>query len=263
MMDWTTLNHAYGAATDVPALLASLSPDPQSSEWEKLWSRLCHQGTVYSASFAVLPALLDIADRWSPAERAQVIALAASILASEDVQGSRDDFLRPVESVVPRLRQMCHESLTVAGLSAHDFVYLLQAARSFEGDMFWGQKLDHLASGEFPGTCPHCGVDLYIVIGEYGCFTTADDWIQRPATTPGVIEVRTGIKSRPIERNHGVLPEVGRQMFEVALAASQEEVANCIRHVFGSSECPLCGEKFDVQRAIGAAVGDGCGCGRA
>ena len=253
-MDWSTLKHAYGNAADVPALLASLSPDPEARVWEGLWSRLCHQGTVYSASFAALPALADAADRWKPTECAQVIALAASILASEDVQGSRDDFLRPIESVVPRFQRLCHESLAETGLSAHDFVYLLQAARSFEGDQFWGQELDHLASGEFPGTCPHCGVDLYLVIGEYGFFATAEEWVQRPGTKPGSIEPRPGIKRTPIERNSGVLPEVGRWLCEHASAAHQEEVADWIRHVFGTSACPLCDHKLEVQDAIGAPL---------
>jgi hypothetical protein len=172
---------------------------------EELWSRLCHQGTVYSASFAALPVLIDVAEQWKPKERSQLIALAASILASKDVSGGcRDDFLRPVEWVVPRFHRFCRESLAESGLSKHDFIYLLQAARSFEGDQCWGQELDHLASGEFPGQCPHCGVELYLVIGEYGFFTTAEEWVMRfetPRTEPGTIKVRPGIKRTPIEPN--------------------------------------------------------------
>ncbi|MGF0669202.1 hypothetical protein ACQRWG_15410 [Stenotrophomonas maltophilia] len=57
---WAELQHAYGAADDIPELLANLSiPKGERSEddsiedtWEELWSSLCHQGDVYSASFA-------------------------------------------------------------------------------------------------------------------------------------------------------------------------------------------------------------------
>src|SRR6266540_1614114 len=116
MTDWTTLEHAYGNAADVPALLASLSPDPQTEVWEELWSRLFHQGTVYSASFATLPALVDVAERWKPKERAQLIALAASIFASKDVYGgSGKDLRRPVEWVLPRLKRLCDEALAETG----------------------------------------------------------------------------------------------------------------------------------------------------
>jgi len=64
---WSTLNHAYGRANDIPALLlsAEADPSPKSSNdqepWFSLWSALCHQGDVYSASFAAVPHLLRIA----------------------------------------------------------------------------------------------------------------------------------------------------------------------------------------------------------
>lgn len=250
-MDWSALKHAYGSAADVPALLASLSPDPEASVWEQLWSRLCHQGTVYSASFAALPALIDIAEQWNPAERAQLIALAGCILGSEDVaHGRRDDLLGPVERVIPRLRQLCCESLAARGLPKHDFIYLLQAARSLDGDRFWGQELDHLASGEFPGTCPSCGIDLYLVIGEYGLFTTAEEWIQRPASEPGRIQPRTGVHGTAIKPHIGPLPEAGRWLRERAERAGQDEVADWIRYLFGTTVCPSCGRGFDVHDAI-------------
>jgi hypothetical protein len=253
-MDWSTLKHAYGNASDVPALLSNLSRDPHSSVWEELWSRLCHQGTVYSASFAALPVLVDVAEQWIPKDRSQLIALAASILASQDVHGGcRDEFLRPVAWVVPRFQRFCRESFGETALSKHDFIYLLQASRSFEGDQFWGQELDHLASGEFPGTCPHCGIDLYLVIGEYGLFTTAEEWVmrsERPRTELGTIKVRPGIKCTPIEPNSGILPEVGQQLCECAQAAQQHEVAEWIRHLFGTSVCPSCGRAFELQKAI-------------
>jgi hypothetical protein len=251
MTDWTTLKHAYGSAADVAALLDQLSPDPEASVWEELWSRLCHQGTVYSASFAALPVLGDVADQWKPKDRSQLLALAGSILASSDVHGaSRDDMLRPIQGVVRRFQRLCRECLAEAKLANHDFVYLLQAARSFEGDQFWGQELDHLVSGEFPGTCPHCGVDLYLVIGEYGFFTTAEEWVQRAGSKRGKIERRPRIHCNPIDSNDGELPEVGRWLFERAKAAKQDEVAEWIRRIFGSTICPLCSRKFDIQEAI-------------
>lgn len=247
-MDWSALKHAYGNAADVPALLARLSPDPDAGVWEELWSRLCHQGTVYSASFAALPALADIAGRWKPTERAQLIALAASILDSRN--HCPKDLLGPLEWVAPRFQQLCRESLAQRELPKADFIYLLQAARSLAGDHFWGEGLDHLVSGEFPGQCPHCGVELYLVIGEYGFFTTAEEWVQRPGSRPGMIEPRAGIKATAIEPQIGLLPEVGQWLHDRAQAAQQVDVADWIRHLFGTSGCPSCGRAFEVQAAI-------------
>ena len=62
---WAELRHAYGAATDIPRALRSIAANPRVSSttegpWFELWSALCHQGDVYSASFAAVPHVIDI-----------------------------------------------------------------------------------------------------------------------------------------------------------------------------------------------------------
>ncbi|WP_437299236.1 hypothetical protein [Sorangium sp. So ce426] len=56
---WSELEHAYGAASDVPELLRKLNGLPAAGgdqePWFSLWSSLAHQGDVYSASFAAVP----------------------------------------------------------------------------------------------------------------------------------------------------------------------------------------------------------------
>lgn len=56
---WSELKHAYGVASDIPALLRQLSTLPpaagEDEPWFSLWSSLAHQGDVYSASFAAVP----------------------------------------------------------------------------------------------------------------------------------------------------------------------------------------------------------------
>lgn len=60
---WHELRHAYGAASDIPALLRQLDAFPPSSgkdaPWFTLWSALAHQGDVYSASFAAVPHVVE------------------------------------------------------------------------------------------------------------------------------------------------------------------------------------------------------------
>lgn len=56
---WQELEHAYGTAADIPALLEQLdslpNDDGESEPWFAIWSALAHQGDVYSASFAAVP----------------------------------------------------------------------------------------------------------------------------------------------------------------------------------------------------------------
>jgi hypothetical protein len=257
MVDWTNLRHAYGAAGDVPALLDSLTPDPADEVWGELWSRICHQGSVYSASFAALPALADAAARWQPKQRVQPLALAGCILASEDCrdEGGRnlvEVFFQENRPVVRRFQELCQESLAQPGLPEGDFIYLLQAARTFDRDEFWGRKLDQFAGGEFSGICPRCGADLYLVIGKYGYFATTEDWVSR-GNNSGKLQPRTDVKLAPIEQARGALPPTGQWMYDRCIAADQAALAECIKYVFGTSTCTTCSENFALQEAIAKA----------
>jgi hypothetical protein len=63
---WDQLRHAYGPASNIPDLLRQLTANPQpvkvdDGPWESLWSALCHQGDVYTASYAAVPHIVQIA----------------------------------------------------------------------------------------------------------------------------------------------------------------------------------------------------------
>jgi hypothetical protein len=62
--DWDSLTHAYGFASDIPALLQQLenlpSGEGNSEPWFSLWSALAHQGDVYAASFAAVPHVVRV-----------------------------------------------------------------------------------------------------------------------------------------------------------------------------------------------------------
>ena len=65
-MDWGKFQHAYGDAADIPSLLANARSaraggSYRDEPWFSLWSALCHQGDVYTASYAAVPELVAIA----------------------------------------------------------------------------------------------------------------------------------------------------------------------------------------------------------
>ena len=84
---WAELQHAYGAADDIPELLANLSipkaerseDDPIEDTWEELWSSLCHQGDVYSASFAAVPHIVNALPAEADSDDWQFISLPKCI----------------------------------------------------------------------------------------------------------------------------------------------------------------------------------------
>lgn len=81
---WSELQHAYGAAGDVPALLTRAATerrpgDHRESAWFALWSRLCHQGDAYTASLAAVPHLIALAPEALSRRSYDPLLLAAGI----------------------------------------------------------------------------------------------------------------------------------------------------------------------------------------
>jgi hypothetical protein len=81
---WADLNHAYGPAGDIPDLLVRAAVEPRpghhpESAWFALWSALCHEGDVYTASYAAVPHLVPLVAAQLAARRYDALLLAASI----------------------------------------------------------------------------------------------------------------------------------------------------------------------------------------
>ncbi|MEU4625706.1 hypothetical protein AB0G04_37750 [Actinoplanes sp. NPDC023801] len=76
-VDWSGLEHAYGAADDVPGLLRALAAGDREA-LSSLYGNIWHQGTVYEATGHAVPFLVRILDLQS-ADPGDVLGLLASI----------------------------------------------------------------------------------------------------------------------------------------------------------------------------------------
>jgi hypothetical protein len=105
--DWHLLRHAYGDASDVPALLQKIVGFPDESDWQfepwfSLWSALYHQGDIYSASIAAVPEIVSTLFRDPSKATLSFYLLPASIATADnaspvDVPGAiRADFTEAV-----------------------------------------------------------------------------------------------------------------------------------------------------------------------
>jgi hypothetical protein len=81
-IDWSQLSHAYGSAEDVPGLLRDLAgphPGHRQSALYAFHGNIWHQGTVYAATAAAVPFLLEIADAEGQGHLAEVLQLLANV----------------------------------------------------------------------------------------------------------------------------------------------------------------------------------------
>jgi hypothetical protein len=81
-IDWGSLSHAYGEASDVPEIIRSLlSPDAAEDAAYGLYGNIFHQGTVYSATGAAVPFLYELLVQPDMKGRSGLAHLLASIAA--------------------------------------------------------------------------------------------------------------------------------------------------------------------------------------
>ena len=71
---WEELAHAHGNAADIPPLLEQLRSavapqDPESEPWSTLWKTLCQDNRVFTASYAAVPHIVEIASSQPLTER--------------------------------------------------------------------------------------------------------------------------------------------------------------------------------------------------
>ncbi|MBP5861138.1 hypothetical protein QBA57_11940 [Streptomyces scabiei] len=248
MTDWSRLHHAYGTAEDVPGLLDAVGPDALDPLWNELWSRLCHQGTVYSASYAALPALTEMARRWSAADRQMPLCLAGSIVASTDRPYGGDDPQVAYASQISVLARLTEEALQDPGLTGNpaSYVNLLGTLLSFQGVEVWGEQLDGLNDEEYEVPCPSCGTENFIVFGECGFFSTTDSMYMKASTSAGQVPLRP--------HSPAALDGLGRRLHSRALADGQSDIARRLTYVFGDAQCAECDVVFSVAEAV---VGQG------
>jgi hypothetical protein len=237
MTDWASLRHAYGAAADVPGLLAAaMAGGDDRRVWDDLWSRLCHQGTVCSASYPSLPALTEMASRLPPAAYVEPLALAAAIVAANDGPHDFGSVLRDYPGQVAALRDMAERNLALADDDA-DFVWALEMLMAFEGSTPWNRALHALADRELERECSHCGEHLTISFETMSPTTTAlDDEIPATQVTPAEPGRLYGAEAR---------------IRALTLREGRTEVANMALRLFGTTVCPACGLTIELPALLG------------
>lgn len=235
--DWAALEDAYGNARDVPILLAAAeqASDETGIEWNELWSRLCHQGTVYSASYAALPELATMAGRHAPAGYVAALQLAASIVASEDGPKQPADVRTENADDLAEMRDLAESNLPFADDDT-EFIYGLKALMSFEDGGVWQRCLDHVADGEMPLACPACGETLILDLsGEEFVLGNYDD---------------SSVPVTAVELGHAGPGTVEERLLLLATAQGRHDLANKVQHLFGDVDCPSCGHHFIVAHAL-------------
>ncbi|MFF2348460.1 hypothetical protein ACFVVL_01645 [Kitasatospora sp. NPDC058115] len=241
MTDWSRLSHAYGPADDIPELLDRIASAPTDELWGDLWSALCHQGSVYPASFAALPWLAGRAGCGDREQEVNALLLAGAIMAGDRQAHGAGDVRTEFAATVATLLAAVNRQLRAA-TDPTDYVYLLEAMLGLEGVPGWSEELARgIVDEEYQIACPGCGTDLFVALGERGFFSAAEDYALSGE----------GVETRPLRPAAPAgLDGIGRRLHELASADGRCEVAGVLTYVFGRAGCPVCEADFVLAEAI-------------
>ncbi|MEV7600510.1 hypothetical protein AB0O91_24375 [Kitasatospora sp. NPDC089797] len=260
MTNWSQLSHAYGPADDIPALLERITAERKAELWSELWSALCHQGSVYPASFAALPWLARTAEGGDREQAVNALVLAGAITAGAgqlhgdgelceagqlrgagELRGAGDVRAEYAAEIEALLRAVHRYRRTAADRA--DYVHLLEAMLGFEGVEGWSEDLAWgLGNEEFEVSCPDCEAGLFLVFGEAGHFSTSHDY--------ALSEDVAGRPLRPADP--AAMDGIGRRLHDLAVADGQPGVAHALTYVFGAATCPDCEADFPVADQVRA-----------
>jgi hypothetical protein len=225
MTNWTSLRDAYGAAGPVEALLERADSDDRAV-WDELWSRLCHQGTVQTASYAALPRLAELAARQDPSGYVEPLYLATCIVASTDgpeepaaVRAWYADTIRALHEVA--------EGLVPFAADDTDFIYRVQAVLATESDSVWATRLYALANEELEFACPDCDEQLLM-----GLETS-------PALVKQFDDASAG-ETTVAPADPGRLTGSEARVYDLATTHRRPRVADQLLDLFGLFQCPAC-----------------------
>ncbi|MER5402915.1 hypothetical protein [Streptomyces sp. NPDC002599] len=247
-INWSRLEHAHGPATDLPRLFKQVGdPELAAEAWEELASSLYHQGSVYTASFASLPGLTDIATGRRPGNRHLALGLAGRIVSAEQQVHELGHVQTRYPDAMAALRTMAVQRLTAEPFEGdeEDYLYALEDLLAFEGVLVWSRCLLRDA---YAVVCPSCSQSLEI-----------DLYAQPPGTRHRDPDERLRVigngrlsltEIRPTEP--GGLPSLGARLYEMAVEAGQSEAAEHLTCLFGRTTCPDCATEFSVSQQIEA-----------
>lgn len=189
---------------------------------------------AFSAGFAALPRLAEMAERLEPGLRGWVILAAGSIAACAIVPPGPDDVdvfgLYP--DAIAKLHRLTEDQLPLIR-DPGEYTLQLQNLLSFEAVVLWDRLLDDFTDREYLFECPACWSDVFVLTGDDKNWSASENYweheVEQVPLYPASPDELTGLAKRVYER---------------VLADDQPILATGVLHLSGHAVCPDCRHEF-------------------
>ncbi len=234
---WGELRQAYGPADGIPEILRTLERGDSVSGgaedvWDDIWSSLCHQGTVYTASYAAVPHIVRIGAAVPLADQNKFWAFVGAVAVSTDA-APVPEFLRPAYEEAVQRAELHALDCFRPGIDEESAWWLLIAVAGLRRLTSIEDALQGLLSEEICTSCPRCGIDLYVSTAERP-FTVSDDVDGKGRSAP-LLDVR--------DPNDEV-----RRLAGLATRAGLADLPHQLSTLEHRARCPACEAEFPLVR---------------
>jgi len=129
---WKELRQAHGSAKSTPKLLNELFED--SSKWDDIWGSLCHQGDIYSGTYAAVPHLVSKTDMANLKFSLWTLIFCGTVQSRGNLVGGPvpADLIEPFDNAIMTMQEkslpLVKEAISQNALKDFPLIDLVQAA---------------------------------------------------------------------------------------------------------------------------------------
>ena len=237
---WINFEHAYGTAEDIPLQLNELMESYTNSIYSDLFTKLCHQGSIYNSSFVAVPYLLEIAKKHKGKDGLNILFLISAIQESateEERKKIGEEVLNFYDVAILEANKYldlyCDKNQT-----KDDAIYIIIAKFAFQNELKFSKVLEGFSNEEFYCTCQSCSEEIFIWPKNSTLVSYENDPVFKKDAKNTLIE-----PSSKLEGNFETLMYLAR-------ALNQKYIQDLTPYLAGSAICPHCSFKFNLYKQI-------------
>ncbi len=228
---WNQLDHAYGPAGNVPGMLRALERGEQEL-WDVLVPSLCHQGAVFTATYAAVPHIVRIGTHETLDDQLAYWSFIGAVACAREAAPIPDDLRAAYEG------SLIHaEELTLAcfvpGLDEATGLELLIALAGIRRFPAVAGALRMLRNETVSTSCPRCSTSMRVSTADVP-FVVEEDELTLALGTSG--------EMRAPRAPH---PEV-RQLAHLARVAGLVDLEHRVAALARDTRCPTCQLEFNL-----------------
>jgi len=228
---WRTLDHAYGPADDVPGLLRALERGEQEL-WDVLVPALCHQGSVYTATYAAVPHLVRIGTHEPLDDQVGFWSFIGVVASAREVAPVPDYLRAAYEASLMHAEEMTLACF-VPGIDDATGLELLIALAGIRRLPGVADALRLLRTETVSATCPRCGTIMRVSTADVP-FVVEEDELS--------LALGTGGEMKAPRAPH---PEL-RELAQVARIAGLVDLEHRVVTLDKDTRCPQCQLEFNL-----------------